>query len=113
MTIIAVTADGPSLDAPLDARFGRAAGFMLVDSASGEFTYHANTAAAGMASGAGIQAVETIAKAGACVLLTGHVGPKALSALTAAGIIIGENYQGVTVRQAAERYTSEQSTVAV
>ena len=113
MTVIAVTAESPSLDAPVDPRFGRAAGFMLVDSDTGEFTYHANAAAAAMASGAGIQAVETIAKAGAGILLTGHVGPKALSALTAAGITIGENYQGVTVRQAVERYTSEHSAAAV
>lgn len=107
MTIIAVTAASPSLDAPVDARFGRAAGFMIVDPGTGDFTFHANTAATGMASGAGIQAVETIARAGAGVLLTGQVGPKALTALRAAGITVGENYQGGTVRQAVDRYTAE------
>ncbi len=108
MTAIAVTAESASLDAPVDPRFGRAAGFMIVDPDTWTFVFHANTAAAGMTSGAGIQAVETIVRAGANVLLTGHVGPKALSALKAAGIAIREDHHGGTVRQAVERYTAEQ-----
>ena len=108
MAVIAITAESSSLDAPVDPRFGRAAGFVIVDSDTGDFTYHDNAAAAGMASGAGIQAAETIAKAGARVLLTGRVGPKAQSALRAAGIAVDESYAGITVREAVERYTTKQ-----
>lgn len=112
MTVIAVTAEGPSLDARVDPRFGRAAGFVIIDSDSGTFTYHDNAAAAGMAGGAGIQAVEVIAKAGARVLLTGQVGPKALSALSAAGIALVENCQGISVREAVERYGTDHPATA-
>lgn len=108
MTVIAVTAQSSSLDAQVDPRFGRAAGFLIIDSDTGESRFLSNAAAAGMAGGAGIQAAETIAKQGAHVLLTGRVGPKAQSALAAAGIAIGENYEGITVRQAVERYTATQ-----
>ncbi|MDX9860271.1 MAG: NifB/NifX family molybdenum-iron cluster-binding protein [Rhodospirillales bacterium] len=107
MTTIAITAEAPSLDAKVDPRFGRAAGFMIIDSGSGDSHYVSNASAAGMAGGAGIHAAETIAKAGARILLTGRVGPKAQSALAAAGIAIDENCEGLTVRQAVERYTAE------
>lgn len=110
MTIIAVTAEAPSLDAKVDPRFGRATGFMIINSDTGDSLYLSNAAAAGMAGGAGIHATETIAKAGARIRLTGRVGPKAQSALAAAGITIGENYEGVTVRQAVERYTAGHPT---
>jgi predicted Fe-Mo cluster-binding NifX family protein len=108
MTVIAITAESSSLDAPVDPRFGRANGFIIVDSEAEGMTYLSNAAAAAMSGGAGIHAAETIAKAGARVLLTGRVGPKAQSALAAAGIAIDESYAGVTVREAIERYTTKQ-----
>ena len=55
---------------------------------------------------AGIQAAETVVRAGAKVVLTGYVGPKAFQALQAAGITVAQNLQNLTVREAVERYTS-------
>lgn len=105
---IAVSSEGPSLDDLLDSRFGRAAGFVVVDPETMESTYINNGAAQLRGQGAGIQAAETVAGAGAKLVLTGYVGPKAFQALSAAGIQVGQDLQGLTVRQAVERYKSGQ-----
>ncbi len=104
MAKIAVTSDGPHLDGRLDPRFGRAAGFMIVDSETMEFTYVDNGGSQAMAQGAGIQAAENVSRAGAQALLTGNVGPKAFAALSAAGIKVYQNLESLTVRQAVERF---------
>ena len=106
MEKIAVSAEGPNLDDALDPRFGRAAGFLMVNPQTLEHEYVDNGAAQAMAQGAGIQAAEIVARAGAKVVLTGYVGPKAFQALRAAGINIIQNLQNLTVREAIERYTS-------
>jgi predicted Fe-Mo cluster-binding NifX family protein len=106
MNRIAVTSEGPGLDAQVDPRFGRAAGFVVVDLESMESHYIDNGQSQVMAQGAGIQAAELIARAGVSCLLTGYVGPKAFQALSAAGIKVGQNLEGVTVREAVERFNS-------
>ena len=106
MEKIAISAEGPTLDDALDPRFGRAAGFLIVDPQTLEYEYVDNGASQAMSQGAGIQAAETVVRAGAKVVLTGHVGPKAFQALQAAGITVAQNLQNLTVREAVERYTS-------
>ena len=106
MTRIAVTSEGPSLDDQVDPRFGRAAGFVVVDTGTMDHQYIDNGESQVMAQGAGIQAAELIARAGASCLLTGYVGPKAFQALSAAGIKIGQNLDGLSVREAVERFKS-------
>ena len=106
MEKIAVSAQGPNLDDALDPRFGRAAGFLMVNPQTLEHEYVDNGASQAMAQGAGIQAAEIVARAGAKVVLTGYVGPKAFQALQAAGISIAQNLQNLTIREAIERYTS-------
>ena len=105
MERIAVSAESPHLDDFLDPRFGRAAGFIIVDPQTMEHEYIDNGAAQVRPQGAGIQAAETVARTGARVVLTGYVGPKAFQALQAAGITIGQNLEGLTVREAIKRYT--------
>jgi len=104
MTKIAVTSEGPSLDDRVDPRFGRAAGFLVVDLETMDIRYIDNGQSQVMGHGAGIQAAELVARAGVSCLLTGYVGPNAFQALTAAGIKVGQNLEGLTVRQAVERY---------
>jgi predicted DNA-binding protein (UPF0251 family)/predicted Fe-Mo cluster-binding NifX family protein len=104
MAKIAITSEGPQLDDQLDPRFGRAAGFIVVDPETLEFEYVDNGASQAMAQGAGIQAAENIAKTGAKAVLTGFVGPKAFMALDAVGVRVGQNLENMTVRQAIERY---------
>jgi predicted Fe-Mo cluster-binding NifX family protein len=106
MAMIAITSEGPSLDDQVDPRFGRAAGFLVVDLETMDTRYIDNGQSQVMAQGAGIQAAELIARAGAGWVLTGYVGPKAFRALAAAGIKVGQNLEGLTARQAMERFKS-------
>ena len=112
MEKIAVSCEGPSLDSYVDPRFGRAAGFLIVDPDTLEFSYVDNGASQAMSQGAGIQAAETVSRSGAKVVLTGSVGPKAFQALFAAGIKIGQNLENITVRQAIEKFKAGEVDMA-
>lgn len=105
MSKIAISSEGPRLDDLVDPRFGRSGGFILVDSRNPEEpTYLDNGASQARSQGAGIQAAELVARAGATVVLTGFVGPKAFAALKAAGVGVGQDLGGVSVREAVQRY---------
>ncbi len=106
MNKIAITSEGPTLDDQIDPRFGRAAGFVLVDLDTMATQYLDNGQSQVMAQGAGIQAAQIVARAGAGWVLTGYVGPKAFKVLAAAGIKVGQNLEGLTVREAVARFQS-------
>lgn len=112
MKKIAVTSEGPSLDDPMDSRFGRAAGFVVVDLETMDTQYIDNGGTQVMAQGAGIQAAQVMARAGVECILTGYVGPKAFQALSAVGIKVGQNLEDMTVRQAVERFKNGQVEMA-
>ena len=112
MTKIAVTSDGPTLQDQVDPRFGRAAGFVVVDVDTMQSQYVDNGGSQAMAHGAGIAAAERIASAGASVVLTGFVGPKAFAALNAAGIKVGQDLDGLTVAEAVQRFKDGQVAMA-
>ena len=104
MTKIAITSEGPGLDDRVDPRFGRAGGFVVVDLETMVSAYVDNGSSQAMSHGAGIQAAENIVNAGAGVLLTGYVGPKAFAALKAAGVKVGQNLDNMTVAEALALY---------
>ncbi|MGV8075134.1 MAG: NifB/NifX family molybdenum-iron cluster-binding protein [Syntrophobacteraceae bacterium] len=106
MKKIAVTSEGPSLDDQVDPRFGRAAGFVVIDLDTMETRYIDNGESQVRAQGAGIHAAELIARAGVSCVLSGYVGPKAFEVFSAAGIEVGQNLEGLTVREAVERFKS-------
>ena len=108
MDKLAISSEAPSLDALVDPRFGRAAGFLIIDPTTMAFEFIENGAAQTMGQGAGIQAAEIVANSGAKVVLTGYVGPKAFRALQAAGVNIGQNLANMTVREALERFVNGQ-----
>ena len=83
---IAFSTSGSDLNAPMDARFGRAAKFLVYDTETATFQVVDNSQNLNAAQGAGIQAAQTVAAGGAQVLVTGHCGPKAFRVLVAAGI---------------------------
>jgi len=100
---IAVTSRGPSRTDQVDERFGRAAFFVVHDTEAGSYEAVDNGAAGGASQGAGIQAAQRIADTGAAVLITGHCGPKAFDALTAAGIAVMTGAGG-TIEEAIRQY---------
>lgn len=104
MTKIAITSEGPTLDDLVDYRFGRAAGFLVVDLDTMATEYIDNGKTQVMEQGAGIQAAEIVARAGVSCVLTGFVGPKAFQALSAVKIAVVQNQEGITAGQAVERY---------
>jgi predicted DNA-binding protein (UPF0251 family)/predicted Fe-Mo cluster-binding NifX family protein len=112
MSKIAISSEGPTLEDMVDPRFGRAGGFVVVDLETSKIEYLDNGASQARAQGAGIQAAEIVAKAGAKVVLSGFVGPQALRALKAAGVQVGQDLEGITVGQALERYKTKQVTMA-
>ena len=109
---IAVSSEGPGLDSLVDPRFGRAAGFVLIDSETQGTTYLDNGSSQVLAQGAGIETAQRVADAGADVVLSGYVGPKAFEALKAAGIQICQNLDGRTVGEAVELFRSGSVTAA-
>jgi len=104
--IIAVTSEGRALTDMVDPRFGRAAGFVVVNLETGATSYVDNGGSQVLSQGAGIQAAENVAKAGVQVVLSGFVGPKAFTALSAAGIAVIQDVENMTVAQAVEKYKS-------
>jgi len=100
---VAFTASGSTLDSPLDARFGRAPGFLVYDIDSSTAEFIDNQQSLNAAQGAGIQAAETVARSGAKALVTGHCGPKAFRVLSAAGVKVYNTNQP-TVAAAVEAF---------
>lgn len=89
---IAVSATGNTLESMMDQRFGRAAFFIIVDSETMRFEAINNEAAAS-AGGAGITSAQTVVDKGIEAVITGNVGPNAMSVLNAAEIGI---YRGAS-----------------
>ncbi len=112
MTKVAVSSVGPGLDSAVDSRFGRAAGFVVVDTDTMAAEFIDNNAAQAMGHGAGIQAAEAVVRGGASAVLTGFVGPKAFQALQAAGIDVVQNMDNMTVKEAVDRFCSGQTNVS-
>ena len=108
---IAISTSGPELDAQIDPRFGRAKSFIVYDTDTAEITGVDNTQNLNAPQGAGIQAAATVARLGATVLITGHCGPKAFRALTAAGIKIYTGATG-TVAAAVAQFQAGMLTLA-
>ena len=96
---IAISTSGDNLTAPLDSRFGRAAGFLIYDTDTKGMQMIDNAQNLNAPQGAGIQAAQTVANTGAEAVITGHCGPKAFRVLQAAGIKV-YNCQAATVEEA-------------
>jgi predicted Fe-Mo cluster-binding NifX family protein len=102
---LAVSSRGNSLQSPLDPRFGRTRYLVVVDTETGAFSAVDNAVNQNAVQGAGIQSGKRVAELGVEGLITGHVGPKAFSALQAAGVKIYPGAAG-TVADAIEQFKS-------
>jgi len=99
---IAISANGPTLEAEVDPRFGRCAYFIIADPETMEFEAIDNASA--MASGgAGISAAQMVAQKGVDAIITGNCGPNAHQVLSAAGIEMITGASG-SVKDAIESY---------
>ena len=108
---IAITTETGNLDGAFDARFGRAAHFVLVDDETEEWQAYANPAR-DASGGAGIQAAQFISKHGAQAAISGDFGPKAYNALVAGGIqmFLAPANESLTARDLLARYQQGQLT---
>lgn len=102
---IVVTARGETLESEVDPRFGRAAGFVLYDTNTGEVRAVDNDQGVTASGGAGVQAAETVSRLGAELVITGNCGPKALRGLEAAGIEVVVGAAG-TVQDVIDRFNA-------
>jgi predicted Fe-Mo cluster-binding NifX family protein len=99
---IAITAKSDNLESEIDPRFGRCSYFLIIETDTMDFESISNESA--MASGgAGIQAAQTVAKAGVEVVITGNMGPNAFQTLSAAGVMVFTGANG-TIKETVERY---------
>ena len=108
---LVITAAGPDLSSSVDERFGRAPYLLLVDTPDRTFQAIDNRAGVGAAQGAGIQAAQSVIDSKASVLITGHCGPKAFRALTAAGVHVYLT-PGGTVDEVISRFETNELALA-
>lgn len=94
---IAVTAENPFPESKIDPRFGRAKQFMIYDDEMETWKVIENKQNLEAAQGAGIQSAAAIVNAGCGVLISGHCGPKAFTALSKAGIAIYTVKEGTVI----------------
>ncbi len=111
MKKLAISCTDRSLQADVDPRFGRAAYFCIYDLDADSCEFIDNEQSLNSPSGAGVQAAQTILNADVSDLLTGHCGPKAFRALSAAGVSIYTNVAG-TVQEAVSAYKKNRLVVA-
>jgi len=100
---VLITSQGKDLESPADPRFGRAKWFLVVDTESGSFEAVDNVQNFNAPQGAGIQSGQNASNLGVECVITGHVGPKAFSTLSAAGIKIYTGADG-TVADTLEKF---------
>src|SRR6056297_1898121 len=100
---IAITAENNNgYESEVNAHFGRAPYFAIVDTKTDKIDLIKN-GAANASGGAGVSAAQLIADRGVEVLISGSVGPKAYTALTRGNIEMYTTKDG-TVQQAIEAF---------
>jgi predicted Fe-Mo cluster-binding NifX family protein len=99
---VAVSSTGKNLDSAIDPRFGRCSWFVIVETEDMTSEAFSNESVA-LGGGAGIQSAQFVVSKGAAAVITGHCGPNAASALSAAGVKVLLDQAG-TVREVVERY---------
>jgi predicted Fe-Mo cluster-binding NifX family protein len=102
---IAISANGNTLESIMDQHFGRAAYLIVADSETMKFEA-INNAAAAATGGAGIISAQTVVDRGVETVITGNVGPNAMSVLNAAGIPIFRG-AAVSIQQNIENLKKE------
>lgn len=100
---IAISSEQPKSDSAIDPRFGRAKYFMIYDDVTMSWESIDNNQNLNAAQGAGIQSAANVVNAGCEVLISGHCGPKAFTALNKAGVAVC-TASNVTVQDAVDLF---------
>ena len=85
---VAVASQGPDWNGRVAPRFGRARYFLIVETASGEFTVGDNSGNLNTTHTAGMQAAGAIVSMGVGAVITGGIGPKAFGTLQAGNVAV-------------------------
>jgi len=91
---ICVTSRGPDLSSEVDPRFGRARYFIIHDEETDTYEVVDNEQNVNAGGGAGVQSATVMAEKGCQWVISGHMGPKALSVLKQAGIRVATGASG-------------------
>ncbi len=101
---LCVTSAGRDIEAKIDARFGRAPYFLIIDTDTSAPEVVVNSAA-DQGQGAGIAAAQLVIDKGVDGILTGAVGPNVLTALRGSGIKLFEKASSEdTVKEALAKF---------
>ncbi len=83
--ILLISAQQPTLDSPVDERFGRASWLIKVDTATEQWEAYPNPGAS-QSGGAGVAAAQFVVDQKAGAVISGSFGPNAAGAFRAANI---------------------------
>lgn len=102
---VVVSALGPTAGDRVDEHFGRAMYFIVADTEGGILNAVDNSTNRNALQGAGIASAEVVSDNGGEAVITGHLGPKAFSALGAIGVK-GYDGSGMTVEAALQAFAA-------
>ena len=98
MAKVCITSIGPTLDSPVDPRFGRAAFFIFLDE-KGNIEESVPNPGVEAFRGAGIAAAQEVVKRKVDSIISGNIGPSAFSVLQASGVKIFLSPVSVSVKE--------------
>ncbi len=101
---IVITAAANGRSEQIDARFGRAQGFFVIDTDTDGSSYIDNSEVVEAEHGAGTTAAQSVIGIGAKIVITGHVGPKAGSVLKTGGVKVLKAETPATIEETYTRF---------
>ena len=103
LTRVAVASTGEGLEAPLELHFGICSSFIVVDPTTMAWEV-VRVEPDGPAQKVNRKGIQAIARSGAAVLITPQIHPECCMALHALAVAVYLAPEGITVREAVERY---------
>jgi predicted Fe-Mo cluster-binding NifX family protein len=102
-TRVAAVSIGEGLEARLEVRFGICSSFVVVDPTTMEWEV-VRVEPDGPAQAVNMRGIQAVARSGATVLITPQIHPECCMALHALAVAVYLAPEGITVREAVERY---------
>jgi|AntAceMinimDraft_16_1070373.scaffolds.fasta_scaffold31416_2 predicted Fe-Mo cluster-binding NifX family protein len=104
---ICITSTGPTMDSPIDPRFGRCQYFLITDE-KGELIKAIPNEAVEATRGAGVSAAQMIADEKVHVIITGNMGPNAYRVLESSNLKIFTGVANVSAKEACTSYQNNE-----